>query len=129
MRASALILASFSVVACSDLKEATPGGDTPPGSEGTVPGTGGAPSTGAEDGIGPKVTVEAIVEKRSRLGARSSEGYRPWRTGIAVHEDRVYWVESGATPGVYAVAFTGGVVDEVATRARPAAGAAGGSGG
>ena len=122
MRASALFSASlFCIVACGDLKEAQPGGGAPAGGD---PGsTGGeTPSTpSAGDGTGPKVTAEAIVDKRSRLGARSSEGYRPWRSGIAVHDDRVYWVESGATPGIYSVAFTGGEVSKVATLARPAA--------
>ena len=39
-----------------------------------------------------------LVSGRSRLGARSSAGYRPWKSGIAEHDGRVYWVESGATP-------------------------------
>jgi len=85
--------------------------------------TAGAPQGGNEGGTGPgivlgtepgvpndealQVTVAEIATARSRLGARSPAGYRPWRTGIAVHGDRVYWVESGKTPGLYSAPATG----------------------
>lgn len=122
MRARAL-LASFLLVACADLKEAPPATNEPaaPGAGGDTPAP--APDSSSGD---PTVTVEPLVSGRSRLGARSSAGFRPWRTGIAVKDGRVYWVESGGSPGLYSVASdapctSSSCVQKHATLTRPSA--------
>ena len=47
------------------------------------------------------ITVEVLLNGRSRLGARSARGFRPWRGGLAVLQGSEVWVESGTAPGVY----------------------------
>jgi hypothetical protein len=125
------LLGALSLVAtaCGDLKNASPSGDAgpvDPTEAGTDPGDGG-PAGDAPDGS-LKVTVEALVTGRNRPGARSTAGYRPWRSGIAVDGDGlyVYWVESGTAPGLYrSSAISPCTVDfcveRIATFTRPSA--------
>lgn len=126
MRASLVIASSVFVglVACGDLKEAGNAAEKTSGSDPASPADSSSAPTG--DGTTLSVTVEPIVEGRSRLGARSSKGYRPWRTGIAVHDGRVFWVEGGSSPGLYSATFDGTDVAKVATVARPTSFAAAG---
>jgi len=119
------------VVACSDLKsasvspEAGPGAADPDSGGPADLGDGGGPVTSA-DGGAVKVTVDTLVTGRNRLGARSVVSFRPWRSGIAVSNGQVYWVESGTAPGLYSASATtacatAACVTTVATLARPSA--------
>jgi hypothetical protein len=71
------------------------------------------------------ITVEVLLNGRSRLGARSARGFRPWRGGLAVVQGSVVWVESGTAPGVYRMPLDGcpsgapGCVQSLATVTRP----------
>jgi hypothetical protein len=119
------------VVACADLKSASVASEAGPGA--VDPGDGGPADLGDgggtpanPDGGGVKVTVDTLVTGRNRLGARSIVSYRPWRSGIAVSNGQVYWVESGTAPGLYsssaALPCTADFcVTKVATFARPSA--------
>jgi hypothetical protein len=107
---------------CAEIKNSTNGNDNggtaPPGEEngeqgtsfggGTSSGSANPPANGSTSGgtsgtpnPGGPITVDDLVTGRTRLGARSSEGFRPWRTGLTVNNGKVYWVESGAAPGLY----------------------------
>lgn len=119
-----LLLASWLLVACADLKEAPPATNGPatPAGDTTSP----APKDPASSSVDPSVTVDTLVAGRSRLGARSSAGFRPWKSGIAVHDGRVYWVESGASPGLYSASADApcagtSCVQKHATLTRPSA--------
>ncbi|MDB4937238.1 MAG: hypothetical protein JWP87_4210 [Labilithrix sp.] len=111
---------------CGDLKNANASGDGGAGDffEGGVdPADGGGP--GDLDGS-LKVTVDTLVTGRSRIGARSTAGYRPWRSGLVASGDDVYWVESGTAPGLYKASgvqpCTGAsCVEKIATFTRPSA--------
>lgn len=116
-----LLLASFVFFACGELKEAPT--SAPAGEDAAGPAS---PSSSSQEGGAPSVTVETLVSNRSRLGARSSAGFRPWKSGIAVHDGRVYWVESGGAPGIYAASIDApcastSCVDKLATLTRPSA--------
>jgi hypothetical protein len=118
MRVPALIF-SVLLVGCSDLKHAE---TTSASDAGTDPIALDQDGGGARQG-GGTVTVEPLIDGRSRLGARSSAGFRPWRTGIAVNGDTVYWVESGTTPGLYSMPASCAPpckATKVATLTRPA---------
>ncbi|HRG95604.1 MAG TPA: hypothetical protein PLR99_05085 [Polyangiaceae bacterium] len=96
-RALALVLPLVLASACGDLKV---GQDVDGGSDaGAQP----PPSDGGGADAGLDVRVDALATGRSRVGARSTAGFKPWRGGLAVRGDRVYWVESGAQPGLYGV--------------------------
>lgn len=117
-----LLLAACLFFACGDLKEAPPGGSEQGSDAGSAPAPDG-PSASNGD---PTVTVDTLVSGRSRLGARSSAGFRPWKSGIAAHDGRVYWVESGASPGLYSAAAdapceSASCVQKHATLTRPSA--------
>lgn len=94
-------LIAVSAVACGDLKNASiaPDGGPGTGEEGGVVGDAG--TTGDKVDGTLKVTVDTLVTGRSRLGARATAGYSPWRSGLVAQGDKVYWVESGTTPGLY----------------------------
>ena len=112
--------------ACGDLK--TAGAGAPEGGAPTEDGgagDGGGTPTDKPDGS-VTVTVDTLVSGRSRVGARSTAGYRPWRSGIAVDGDSVYWVESGTQPGLYSTSAStpctsASCVQKLATFARPSA--------
>ncbi len=117
-------LLGAAATACGDLKiagaQASEGGAS--AEDG---GDGGATPADKPDGS-VKVTVETLVSGRSRVGARSTAGYRPWRSGIAVDGDSVYWVESGTQPGLYSTSAStpctaASCVQTLATFARPSA--------
>ncbi len=104
----------------------------PPRSDAGVPdagifggggGGGGNAMTGGGGGALGPVAVVPLYEGRGRLGARSVAGFRPWRGGLAVVGDALYWVESGATAGLYRAPLTGcdggACVDVVTTLTRP----------
>jgi len=108
------------LAACSDLKTYA-AGDA--GVDGVEPVTSDGGTAGADRGASG-IVVEVLAANRDRPGARSPAGFRPWRTGIAVSGDRVYWVESGTMPGLY-VAPTlpcpgTDCVEKVADAVRPA---------
>jgi hypothetical protein len=71
------------------------------------------------------IQVDVLLLGRSRLGARSAGGFRPWRGGLAVVDASLVWVESGATPGVFRMPLDGcpgggaGCVETVASVTRP----------
>ena len=118
----AFALASFAL-GCADIKQASPpadAGETPPVAT-DQEADGGLPS---DPGAGSPARVEDLIGGRSRLGARSSAGFRPWRSGLAVHGDRLYWVESGTSPGLYSAPTTctsESCVTTIATLTRPSA--------
>lgn len=124
-------LASLGLLtACSDIKTASLAPDAGPGAVDTADGGGpadpgdGGPSTTADGGV--KVTVDTLVSGRNRVGARSTVSFRPWRSGLAVSNGQVYWVESGTAPGLYSTSgstpcTTAACVKTVATFARPSA--------
>jgi hypothetical protein len=117
MRGHAFFAFFVLLAACSDLKHA----DSPSDGGASDPSDGGV-STPSDPGGPVQVTVEPMISGRSRLGARSSAGFRPWRTGVAVHDGKVYWVESGTKPGLYAAPFAcsdASCVETVATLTRP----------
>lgn len=66
--------------------------------------TGGGEATGGGAGT---VLVDVLVENRERLGARSTAAFRPWRSGIAVVDEQLYWVESGSDAGLYRAPLEG----------------------
>lgn len=72
---------------------------------GAAGGVGGGGGTGG--GFSGQVRVEVMLENRSRLGARSAAGFRPWRGGVAVLGTFLYWVESGTAPGLYRMPLSG----------------------
>jgi hypothetical protein len=116
-----------SVAGCSDLKSAatSDGGPTDTNGDGGPADLGDGGTITTSDG-GVKVTVDTLVTGRNRLGARSIVSFRPWRSGIAVSNDQVYWVESGTSPGLYSASATTpcttpSCVKSVATLARPSA--------
>lgn len=114
-----IVFALVAGAGCGDLKEA-------PAAEDAGAGVDGATPPGADGGGGVSVTARVLVSGRSRLGARSSAGFRPWRTGLAVHDGRVYWVESGASPGLYSASADTpcedpSCVEQVADLVRPSA--------
>ena len=89
---------------------------------------GGGPTDGGglADG-GTKVTIETLVTGRSKLGARATAAFGAWGGGIAVKGNKVYWVEGGTTPGLYAASTSPcatACVDTIATFTRPSAFAA-----
>ena len=118
--ASASAVSLATLAGCGDLKTAqaaAEGGTTDPIDGGT---TDDAASGAAA------WTVDTLVSRRSRLGARSTAGYRPWRSGLVASGDRVFWVESGTSPGLYAASATAPCVtascaEKLATFARPSA--------
>lgn len=70
------------------------------------------------------IEVTRLYSNRSRLGARSSAGFRPWRGGLAVLSGWLYWVESGTAPGLYrapTAGCAGSCVEKRATLVRPSA--------
>lgn len=70
------------------------------------------------------IVVEELVTGRSHLGARSREGFRPWRSGLAVHGGSLFWVEGGTEPGIYSAPVTcksASCVSKVAGLTRPSA--------
>jgi hypothetical protein len=95
-------------------------------SEVSMPG----PDAGPLDAGVPtgQVQVDVLLEGRSRLGARSVRGFRPWRGGVAVVGPSLVWVESGTTPGVFRMPIEGcggpACVETIATVTRPSAFAA-----
>ena len=119
------------VVACGDLKNASIASDGGPGAVDPGDGAGPADPDGggglpAADGGGVKVAVDTLVSGRNRLGARSIVSFRPWRSGIAVNGGKVYWVESGTSPGLYSTSAStpctsAACVKTEATLTRPSA--------
>jgi hypothetical protein len=95
------------------------------GSDGGLDASDGGPVMDA--GLPPTGTiqVDVLLDNRSRLGARSLRGFRPWRTGIAIVGASIVWVESGSAPGLYRMPLEGcasgavGCVETVATLTRP----------
>lgn len=87
----------------------------------------GLPDAGGGDDAGTGLdgggfTVDVLYANRSRPGARSTKGFRPWRDGIAVLGSDVTWVESGANPGLYrapTAGCSGACVQTLATVTRP----------
>lgn len=81
--------------------------------------------TESDAGFSGTVFVEPLLEARSRLGARSTAAFRPWRGGIAVVAGSLYWVESGAaSSGLYRMPLGGCVgagscPERLATMTRP----------
>ncbi|MBM4778973.1 MAG: hypothetical protein GQE15_14810 [Archangiaceae bacterium] len=63
--------------------------------------------SGLDAGLSGTVFVEPLLDARSRLGARSVAGFRPWRGGIAVISGSLYWVESGTAAGLYRMPVAG----------------------
>jgi len=127
--APASLASAAALAGCGDLKNAQV---TAEGGPGEIPDGGPGDTDGGSSGSldgSVKVTVETLVSGRSRLGARSTAGYRPWRSGLVVDKDTLFWVESGTAPGLYkssaiaacTVAFC---VERLATFARPSAFAA-----
>jgi len=118
------LVVSFGVLAaaCGEIKQATPAGDAGQGpGEELEPdgGTTAPPSSG-----GTTTTVEDLLTGRNRPGARSTAGFRAWRSGLAVHGDRLYWVESGTAPGLYSAptsCTSNDCVEQLATFTRPSA--------
>lgn len=114
---SVAFVALSALVACAELKQAEPGGETSAGdrtgAEDPAPGPAASspPPDQTPTQLGPATTptvsVTKIVEGRSRIGARSEAGFKAWRSGLVATADKVLWVESGATPGLYAAPFTG----------------------
>lgn len=96
-----LLLVGCTPITPLRLDSGTDGGDDG-GSVGDVPDASmmdaGAPSDG---GLTGTIHVTPLLENRSRLGARSTRGFRPWRGGVAVVGSWLYWVESGSSPGLY----------------------------
>ena len=112
-------VAAGGLAGCGDLKSAQPVAD---GGNADSTDAGASPSA---DGS-TAVTVDTLVSGRSRLGARSTAGYRPWRSGLAIDGGRVFWVESGASPGLYSASaaepcVTASCVAKLATFSRPSA--------
>jgi hypothetical protein len=109
-----------SSLGCTELRTDAPGladGGVPPSNDATTP----PPSN---------VTVEALASGRNRPGAYSTQGYRPFRSGITILGNEVFWVESGTSPGLYAVAAdpaSGSSVRSVLSLTQPTAFAAAGS--
>ena len=73
-----------------------------------------------------RVTVAQLVTGRSKLGARSPAGFRPWKSGIAVQGNQVFWVEGGTQPGLYAASTsspctTDACVQKISALTRPSA--------
>lgn len=104
-RLGSFVLSALLSFGCSELRDGQedPAGNQQPSATST---DGGTPLLPVDPG-GLKVTVESIADGRTRLGASSGAGFRPWRTGIATAGDRVYWVETGAAPGVYSAPIAG----------------------
>ena len=78
----------------------------------------------SDAGLTGTIQVTPLYTARSRLGARSLAGFRPWRGGLAVVGDWLYWVESGTSPGLYRAPTAGcggSCVEQVATLVRPSA--------
>lgn len=83
-------LSLVGLAACSGLKEAGPSDPGAPVADGGAASEdGGTPPLGRDGAV--NVTVDKWVTGRSRPGARSTVGYKPWRSGIAVHGDQVFW--------------------------------------
>ncbi len=106
---------------CGDLKNADVADSGPTtddaGDAAAPPGKSDAPVT---------VVVDTLVSDRSRLGARSAAGQRPWRSGIAANGDSVFWVESGTSAGLYSASAStpctsASCVTKLLTLARPSA--------
>jgi hypothetical protein len=98
---------------------------------GTDAGQSGGMDASAEFDAGTftgTIEVTRLYTDRSRLGARSIAGFRPWRGGLAVLGDWLYWAESGSAPGLYRAPAAGcagaSCVEKVATMVRPSAFAA-----
>ncbi|MDX2009700.1 MAG: hypothetical protein SFW67_05905 [Myxococcaceae bacterium] len=95
----------------------------------------GGPSERADAGtvdagtLTGQIQVDVLLEARSRLGARSVRGFRPWRGGVAIVGTSLVWVESGVTPGIFRMPVEGcgggaGCVETIASVTRPSAFAA-----
>ncbi len=119
-----LLIVAVLAPACAEIKQATPTGDagrvTSPSGEIDADG-GGLPPT---DSNGTTATVEDLLTGRNRPGARSTSGFRAWRSGLAVHDDRLYWVESGTAPGLYSAptsCTSNDCVEQLAAFTRPSA--------
>lgn len=112
------------VGACADLKEGVdPAQITSDGGTAPVTVSDGGPKDAGGELV---VSVETLASGRSRVGARSTAGFKAWRGGIAVRQDRVFWVESGTQPGLYAASSTpcadpATCSERLATFARPSA--------
>jgi hypothetical protein len=98
----ALFALPFAGAGCSDLKPLVPP-DSEPRADAAVVADGGS---GFDAGPTGTVTVESVADDRNRPGAYSTQGYKPFRTGIALFGDELYWVESGTQPGLYALSVT-----------------------
>jgi len=131
------VLAALALVAWGDFKQAGPADAAAPvdgASAGVAEAGGAAPGHEGDAGdpvrpldAGLKVTPELLVKDRSRVGARTTLGvFVFWRGGIAVHGDRVFWVEAGTSPGLYSASATtpcatSACVTKLATFTRPSA--------
>lgn len=124
MRVRRFVAGLFVLGGCADLKEGV--------DPSQITSDGGASPVVVNDaatkdaGGALTVTVDTLATGRSRLGARSTAGFKPWRSGIAVRQDRVFWVESGTAPGFYAVpaapcADPSTCAERLATFTRPSA--------
>jgi hypothetical protein len=90
-------------------------------------GGGGPTDAGAASDASTKVTMETLVTGRSKLGARATAAFGAWGGGIALKGNKVYWVEGGTTPGLYAASTSPcatACIDTIATFTRPSAFAA-----
>jgi len=78
---------------------------------------------GGQDAGSGGVDVTPLYTARSRLGARSTAGFGPWRGGLAIIGAELFWVESGSAPGLYRAPLAGcagsACVDKLATVTRP----------
>lgn len=125
----ALLVFALLLVACGPLSPPSPDSGTPDagGSDAGPESDAGLPDAGTGDDGGTGLdgggfTVDVLYAGRSRPGARSTKGFRPWRDGVAVLGDAVFWVESGSAPGLYrapTAGCSGGCVEALATVTRP----------
>lgn len=116
------------LLACGPL---TPPSGSDAGVDGGLPDAGPQPVDAGDStdaGLTGTIEVTSLYTGRSRLGARSLAGFRPWRGGIAVAGGWLYWVESGTAPGLYRAPTAGcaGCVEQVAAMVRPSVFAASG---
>lgn len=126
-----VVLAALLLAACGELKQGEGESVPPDGGDVEAPEDGGvaAPPSGGDASSPPppsppsggSVTVARIIEGRSRPGARTQAGFPAWRGGLAATDAAIYWVESGANPGLYSAPHAGCATDctKLATLVRP----------
>ena len=102
---------------------------TPPAVDGGTVDAGTTQPVDAGDqfdaGLSGTIEVTRLFTDRSRPGARAITGFRPWRGGIGIVGEWLYWVETGSAPGLYRAPTMGctaaACVEKLATMVRPSA--------